>query len=57
MEKTFHTLRAAAEHAGVSPETIRAWCRDHGIGRQAPGTSIWVIDRVKLEQKMKERTA
>lgn len=42
----FTSLRKAADFADVSPETIRKWCKDLGIG-ELEGEA-WMIDKAKL---------
>jgi hypothetical protein len=42
-------IKRAAVHAGRSPDTIRRWYHDHGIGRQAGPNAPVEISIVALE--------
>lgn len=55
MKNPIVTLRAAAELANVSVPTILYWCREYGVGVQAPGSSVWLIDPEKLKEQMEKR--
>lgn len=44
----FNSLGEAAKYAGVTPMTIRAWCKEYGIGVKRDNQ--WRIDRDKLDR-------
>ena len=41
------SLAQAAERAGKSESTLRAWCVQRGLGRRVGG-GVWVVSRVAL---------
>lgn len=42
-------LKRAVEHAGKSPDTIRRWCKQHGIARQSGPAAPLEISILALE--------
>jgi len=46
-------LKEAAYRAGVSPETMRRWCHQYGIGQQFG--PVWVVGGLALEAFLKSR--
>ena len=42
------TVQRAAEQAGIGEETIRNWCRDHGIGYFDHRSRRYLVDPAKL---------
>jgi hypothetical protein len=41
--------------AGVTPQAIRGWCEQHGIGAWSDRLKAYVIDRRKLETFLEKR--
>jgi hypothetical protein len=41
------TLRRAADIAGKSESTLRAWCEEHSLGRRIGG-GTWSVSKVAL---------
>ncbi|WAP69308.1 helix-turn-helix domain-containing protein [Jiella pelagia] len=42
-------IREAADHAGRSDKTIKAWCRDHGIGHRCGPGGSYRVNAIALE--------
>lgn len=43
------TVKTAADHAHRDDKTIRRWCKQHGIGRQAGRNAPLEVSRIALE--------
>jgi hypothetical protein len=51
--KNMITIPEAARIANVSRQAVYLWCRLDGIGEKIGRD--WLVDRVKLAQKMEQR--
>jgi excisionase family DNA binding protein len=49
------TIRQAAALVGRDPETLRNWCREHGIGTYDTGRGRWIVSRKKLMAYVENR--
>jgi hypothetical protein len=49
------TVAQAAPIAGVDKQSIRNWCRRHGIGRYDVGRAQWVVSRSRLMDYVERR--